>query len=189
MELTLIAIGLAADAFAVAVCLGLSMFKPTLKHMLTVGLYFGVFQAGMPLIGYLLGTQFSHHVDAFGYWIAFAVLAFIGGKMMLACRKPDSCTCKTDTCQCGTLTHAGIIPLAFATSIDALIVGVSFSLLRVNIFSAVLLIGIVTLGLSTLGLKLGRLLGIKFKTKAEFFGGAVLVLMGLRILLGGLGVV
>ena len=183
-ELILVAVGLAMDAFAVAVTIGLAVPKPSAKHLLTVGLYFGGFQAVMPLIGYALGAQFAHRIDAFSHWIAFVLLAFIGGKMIVgSLSKSDD---KLGDEKKAKITHMYMLPLAFATSIDALVVGVSFALLRVDIIPAVILIGIITLALSVAGVRLGGLLGAKFKTKAECLGGIVLVLMGLHILFEGL---
>jgi Predicted membrane protein len=204
-ELFFIAIGLSMDAFAVAVCSGLTMPEATIKKSLLVGLYFGFFQAVMPLVGYLLATQFADKIIAFDHWIAFALLCFIGGKMLVGSFKKEGCAdreCPAETCadrQCpggerpntkeASLKPAKMLPLALATSIDALAVGVSFAFLHVNIAPAILSIGIITLILSMLGVKIGNIFGVKFKSKAELVGGVMLVLMGLKILLEHMGII
>ena len=171
MELFLIAVGLSMDAFAVSVCKGLSVRKATVKHALCVGLYFGGFQALMPLIGYLLGTQFESFITSVDHWIAFVLLSFIGGNMIREAlsheeeKLDDSFSFKT------------MMTLAVATSIDALAMGVTFAFLRVNIVPAVLFIGATTFVLSAAGLKVGNVFGAKYKSRAELFGGVVLVLM------------
>lgn len=186
LELFLIAIGLSMDAFAVALCSGLTMPKVTIKKALIIGLYFGLFQAVMPLIGYLLGTQFAHKIITFDHWIAFALLCFIGGEMIVGSFKKEGCVdreCPTEKCtdrecpggECpkkkeASLKPAEMLPLALATSIDALAVGVSFAFLDVNIVPAILSIGIITLTLSMLGVKIGNIFGVKFKSKAELAG-------------------
>lgn len=205
LELFIIAIGLSMDAFAVAICFGLTMRKVTVKKSLIVGLYFGFFQAVMPLIGYLLATQFADKITAFDHWIAFALLSFIGGKMLVDSFKKEGCpdrecpveTCKDRECPGGerpnnkeaSLKPAEMLPYALATSIDALAVGVSFAFLRVNITPAVLSIGITTLILSMLGVKIGNIFGVRFKSKAELVGGIILVLMGIKILLEHMGII
>ena len=182
MELFLIAVGLSMDAFAVSVCKGLSVRKATVKHALCVGLYFGGFLALMPLIGYLLGTQFESVITSVDHWIAFGLLAFIGGNMIREAlgREED----KLDD----SFSFRTMMTLAVATSIDALAMGVTFAFLRVDIVPAVLLIGATTFVLSAVGLKVGNVFGAKYKARAELFGGVVLVLMGLKILLEHLGV-
>ena len=183
MELFLIAVGLSMDAFAVSVCKGLSVRKATVKHALCVGLYFGGFQALMPLIGYLLGTQFESVITSVDHWIAFGLLAFIGGNMIReALGREEE---KLDD----SFSFRTMMTLAVATSIDALAMGVTFAFLRVDIVPAVLLIGATTFVLSAVGLKVGNVFGAKYKARAELFGGVVLVLMGLKILLEHLGVV
>ena len=186
LELFLIAIGLSADAFSVSVCKGLNMRKLNLKHAYLIALFFGVFQAVMPLIGYLLGTGFSEYIEKFDHWIAFALLAFIGGKMVIeAIREKDGGPEeKTDALSTGELTV-----LAVATSIDALAVGITFAVLKVNILPSVLLIGVTTFALSLGGVLLGNRFGAKYKTKAEVAGGVILVLIGLKILLEHLGII
>ena len=181
-ELFLIAVGLSMDAFAVSICKGLSVRKAQPRHMLCVGLYFGGFQALMPAIGYLLGTQFAGLIESVDHWIAFVLLAFIGGNMVREALSheeenlDDSFSVKT------------MLTLAVATSIDALATGVTFAFLRVNIIPAVLFIGCTTFALSALGLKIGNVFGAKYKSRAELFGGIVLILMGCKILLEHLGV-
>ena len=182
MELFLIAVGLSMDAFAVSVCKGLSVRKATVKHALCVGLYFGGFQALMPLIGYLLGTQFESVITSVDHWIAFGLLAFIGGNMIREALSGEEE--KLDD----SFSFRTMMTLAVATSIDALAMGVTFAFLRVDIVPAVLLIGATTFVLSAVGLKVGNVFGAKYKARAELFGGVVLVLMGLKILLEHLGV-
>ena len=182
MELFLIAVGLSMDAFAVSVCKGLSVRKATVKHALCVGLYFGGFQALMPLIGYLLGTQFESFINSVDHWIAFVLLSFIGGNMIREALSGEEE--KLDD----SFSFRTMMTLAVATSIDALAMGVTFAFLRVDIVPAVLLIGATTFVLSAVGLKVGNVFGAKYKARAELFGGVVLVLMGLKILLEHLGV-
>ena len=181
-ELTALAVALSMDAFAVAMCAGLAMQGFTLKKALIVGLYFGLFQALMPLIGYLAAAQFSGTVSYFDHWAAFVLLSFIGCKMIYGALKSSN---EPEPSQANTFSVAPlkILPLAFATSIDALAVGVTFAFNQVNLFTAVTLIGVTTFLLSALGVKLGTIVGAKFKTKAEIAGGIVLILIGLRILL------
>ena len=187
IELFLLAFGLSMDAFAVAVGTGLAMDKPTMKKTLAVGLYFGIFQAGMPLIGYLLAIQFADHVVAYSPWIAFVLLAFLGGKMIIgSLRKEAPSDCESN--EQGEHIEASLnpkkmLPLAIATSIDALAVGVSLAFLHVNIVPAVSLIGIVTLVISLIGVKVGNLFGTRFKSKAEILGGVILIGIGINILL------
>ena len=166
------------DAFAVAVCLGLTLPEATVKKSLIVGLYFGIFQAGMPLIGYFTATRFADRVADYAPWLAFILLAFLGGKMIVGSfRKEENKESEA------TLNPRQMFPLAVATSIDALAVGVSFAFLRVNVVAAVSSIGIITLVLSMVGVKIGNVFGLKFKSKAETAGGVILVLIGLKILL------
>lgn len=205
IELFLIAVGLSMDAFAVAVCHGLSMKKADYRKALAVGLYFGIFQAAMPLIGYLVGAQFSNLIVDFDHWIAFVLLGIIGGKMIIGSFTKEGCTdreCPLETCtdrECpggkrpdteeASLKPARMIPLALATSIDALAVGISFAFLQVRIFSAISVIGITTFALSVLGVKIGNVFGTRFKSGAELAGGVILVLMGLKILLEHTGII
>lgn len=168
------------DAFAVSICKGLSVKKLSPKHCLIAGLYFGGFQAGMPLLGYLLGTQFEGLITNIDHWIAFVLLGIIGANMIKeSFGEPDELD--------DSFSVKAMIPLAIATSIDALAIGITFACLKVEIFSAVTLIGITTFVLSAIGVKVGNVFGCKFKSKAEFIGGSVLILMGLKILLEHLG--
>ena len=205
-ELLLIAVGLSMDAFAVAVCAGLCMSKSGIKKALVVGLYFGCFQAGMPLIGYFAATLFADMIAAYDHWVAFGLLCFIGGKMIADSLKKESCPdegCPAggpgddvvrpegpgimEPCEDGQpLKPSRMIPLALATSIDALAVGISFAFLKVSIVPAVSLIGAVTLVMSMAGVKIGNVFGTKFKSKAQIAGGIILALIGLRILLSHL---
>jgi len=186
IELFLLALALSMDTFAVGICLGLTMPKAKLfSKALIIGLYFGIFQAVMPLIGYITAILFADSVIAFSHWIAFVLLSFIGGKMLIGSfKKEEDCSNKESS-----LKPIYMFPLAIATSIDALAVGVSFAILRVSIISAVILIGITTFILSIIGVKIGSICGIRFKSKAELVGGVILILIGLRVLLEGLGVI
>lgn len=174
-ELLMIALGLSMDAFAAAICLGLSMPKLKIKHAIIVGGFFGGFQALMPLIGYLLGSQFTGYLAAFDHWIAFTLLSVIGVNMIRESR--DGC----DLVESFTLKK--IFLLALATSIDALISGVSFAFMGVDILSTILIIGATTFIVSFTGTKAGSLFGDSLKSKAEVLGGATLILIGLKILL------
>lgn len=176
-ELFVIAVGLSMDAFAVSICKGLSIRRCTVRHMLICGLYFGVFQGAMPLIGYILGSQFESMVTAIAPYIAFALLAFIGFNMIKESREDEADSCSDD------FSVKAMVPLAVATSIDALAVGVSFAFLQVDIVPAVSFIAIVTFVCCLFGVKVGSIFGSKYKSKAEFFGGVVLIAMGLKILI------
>ena len=176
-ELFVIALGLSMDAFAVSICKGLSVKKCGIRHMLICGLYFGLFQGGMPLLGYLLGTRFESLVTAIAPYIAFALLALIGFNMIRESRGCDDEEVNDD------FSVRAMIPLAVATSIDALAVGISFALLQVQIIPAVSFIAVTTFICCVIGVKIGSLFGGKFQSTAEFFGGLVLILMGLKILM------
>ncbi|MDR2908283.1 MAG: manganese efflux pump MntP family protein [Oscillospiraceae bacterium] len=180
LELFIIAIGLSMDAFAVAMCTGLSIDRVTLRKALTVGLYFGVFQALMPLAGYLLGAQFASDIAAFDHWIAFVILLFIGGKML-----KESFASKEggNACEEISLSPENMLPRAIATSIDALAMGVSFAVFGVRIIPAISLIGITTLFISMAGVLVGHMFGSRFKVFAERLGGGILILLGSKILL------
>ncbi len=180
-ELAVIAVGLSMDAFAVAVCKGLATPKVEKKHMGIVGIYFGGFQALMPLLGYLLGSRFRVWIESIDHWIAFILLGCIGFNMIRESREEAE---KVDA----SLTAKAMLPLAVATSIDALAVGISFAFLSVPVVPAVLLIGCITFVLSAAGVKLGNIFGVKYKSRAELLGGVVLILMGLKILLEHLGI-
>jgi len=183
IELFLLSVGLAMDTFAVGICIGLTFKKVTIKNALIVGLYFGVFQAGMPLIGYFTAALFAERVAAFSSWIAFGLLCLIGGKMI-----SDSFQKEEVAENEQSLKFVKMLPLAIATSIDALAVGVSFAFLEVNVLPAILLIGVTTLVLSIIGLKIGNVFGLKFRSKAQVLGGAILILIGVRILSEHFGV-
>lgn len=179
-EIFLIGVGLSMDAFAVAVCKGLAMPGVRPRHALLVAVYFGVFQGLMPLIGWFLGSQFAQYVTNLAPWIAFILLAVIGGNMIReSLSKEEEASCD------GALRHKELLLLAVATSIDALAVGVSFSMvtLAVSIFVAALMICLTTLAISCAGVYIGNIFGARYKAKAEFAGGAILIAMGLKILL------
>ena len=182
LELLIIAIGLSMDAFAVSIGKGLSVTKIKLSHALKVGLWFGGFQALMPLIGYLLGSTFADIVSAYDHWVAFVLLALIGGNMIKeAFEKDDECDCNKKEKNCfGFVT---MLTLAVATSIDALAIGVTFAFFKVAIILAIITIGITTFLFSVAGLKIGHIFGCKYKSHAELFGGVILILIGLKILL------
>lgn len=183
-ELFILAVGLSMDAFSVAVCKGLSVHRVQKKHYLIVGAWFGGFQALMPAIGYLLGSTFSKYIEAYDHWVAFVLLAFIGGNMLR-----EAFSKKEEDAPDASFAFKSMLVLAVATSIDALAVGVSFALLpNVNIVAAVLFIGVVTFLLSAVGLKVGNVFGAKYKSRAEIAGGVILILIGLKILLEHLGV-
>ena len=176
LELFLLAVGLSMDAFAVSVCKGLSVERVKPSNMLACGIYFGGFQALMPLIGYLLGARFQSMIESIDHWIAFALLLLIGVNMIREALGDDG---EALDASFGAKT---MLLLAIATSIDALAVGVTFAFLSVNILPAVCFIGAVTFALSALGAKLGGVFGMKWKRRAELAGGAILVLIGLKIL-------
>ena len=182
LELLIIAIGLSMDAFAVSIGKGLSVTKIKLSHALKVGLWFGGFQALMPLIGYLLGSTFADIVSAYDHWVAFVLLALIGGNMIKeAFEKDDECDCNKKEKNCfGIVT---MLTLAVATSIDALAIGVTFAFFKVAIIPAIVTIGVTTFLFSIAGLKIGNIFGCKYKSHAELFGGVILILIGLKILL------
>ena len=183
LELLLIAAGLSMDAFAVSICKGLSVQRLKPRHYLLTGAWFGGFQALMPSIGFLLGSAFDQYISAFDHWIAFVLLAFIGGNMVRESLSGDE-ECHDDSFGLRTM-----FLLAVATSIDALAVGVTFALLPdVQILSAVSLIGATTFLLSAAGLKAGNVFGLRYKARAELAGGVILILMGLKILLEHLGI-
>lgn len=184
IELFLIAVGLSMDAFAVAICKGLATSRVKFSNMVVTGLWFGLFQALMPLLGYMLGVNFSSIIQSVDHWIAFVLLSLIGLNMIREAVSSDD----DDEGNC-SYAPSVMFPLAIATSIDALAVGVSFAFLAVDIVPAVLFIGVCTLTLSCAGVKMGAVFGDRFKSKAEIAGGVILMLMGLKILLEHLGVV
>ncbi len=179
-ELLLIAVGLSMDAFAVSICKGLSSGRASLRHCAAAGLYFGGFQALMPFLGYALGRQFQSLITSFDHWIAFVLLCFIGANMIRESRSEGNQ-------ETADFSPRAMLPLAVATSIDALAVGVTFAFLQVDIALALPLIGCVTFLFSFAGVKLGHVLGHRCKAKAELLGGLVLILIGLKILLEHLG--
>lgn len=181
-SLFIIAVGLSMDAFAVSICKGLAMQKINLRKAGIVGLWFGGFQALMPFIGYLLGSQFEQYITAIDHWIAFVLLGLIGASMIKEALSKEE-ECANDSLDCKTM-----FLLAVATSIDALAVGVTFAFLQVEIVPAVSFIGIITFTLSIVGVKVGNIFGTKYKSKAELAGGMILVLMGIKILLEHLGI-
>ena len=183
IELFLIAVGLSMDAFAVAVCKGLAMPKMSWKGAAIVGLYFGGFQALMPFLGYLMGAGFKDAISAYDHWVAFILLALIGGNMIRESREDEEESLDA------SLSFRSMFLLAIATSIDALAVGVTLAFLDVPILSSVCFIGVVTFCLSLVGVKAGNVFGCKYKSKAEFVGGLVLILIGLKILLEHMGVI
>ena len=180
LELLLIGVGLSMDAFAVAVCQGLCMPKLNLRHAAVIALFFGGFQALMPFAGWVLGAQFAGYIQHLDHWIAFGLLAFIGGKMVWEALSP-----KEEETACAvtvTLDYKQLLLMAVATSIDALAVGVTFAFLKVQIVPAVSFIGVVTFVISCAGVVIGNRFGARYKSKAELAGGIVLVCMGVKIL-------
>ena len=182
IELIILSIGLAMDAFAVAICKGLSMSKMNWKKAFIIGLYFGGFQALMPLVGYLLGINFQEKITSIDHWIAFLLLGIIGINMIKEAISKDS------EKQNDSIKFKDMLILAVATSIDALAVGITFAFLKVNILLAISLIGIITFIISVFGVKIGNLFGDKYEKKAEFAGGIILILLGIKILLEHLNI-
>lgn len=177
IELFILAIGLSMDAFAVSICKGLSVPKLRPKHCLICGVYFGAFQAIMPLIGWALGIRFQSLITNIDHWIAFVLLAVIGANMI------KESFSKEEECPDASFGFKTMLTLAVATSIDALAVGVTFAFLDVNIVPAVLLIGMTTFVCSAVGVKIGNVFGNRYESKAEFLGGLVLIGIGLKILI------
>lgn len=182
VELFLIGVSLSMDAFAVSICKGLSVQRLRLRHALICGLYFGAFQIAMPVLGYLLGARFAGMITHVSHWVAFALLAFIGANMVRESFGGEDDALDDD------FSPQTMVMLAVATSIDALAVGVSFAALQVSLLPGVLLIGATTFTLSAIGVKVGNLFGTRYKDAAERAGGVILILMGLKILLQGLGI-
>jgi putative Mn2+ efflux pump MntP len=183
LELIFIAVGLSMDAFAVSVSKGLCVREHQWRHALVTGVYFGVFQAVMPLIGYLLGSQFSNAIVRWDHWIAFGLLAVIGLNMIRESRRKDEGAPEP------AYGFKKMLLLSVATSIDALAVGVTFAFFQIDILPAVLAIGAITFVISTAGVKIGCAFGSKLKSKAEIAGGVILILIGVKILLEHLGVI
>ncbi len=183
-DLLLIALGLSMDAFAVSICLGLTLFNTSFRNTFLIAFSFGFFQAIMPLIGFFIGGRFSDKIMAFDHWIAFALLIIIGSKMIIEGFKEKEYS-ELDS----TLSFKSLLVLAVATSIDALAAGISFAFLEINIFSAILRIGVITFILSVIGVKIGSRVGERFNAKAEIFGGFVLIFIGSKILLSHIGII
>ena len=188
-ELLLLAVGVSMDAFAVSVCKGLAMQKVTVKEGMTCGLWFGGFQALMPTIGFFLGTFFADAIEAVDHWVAFGLLAVIGINMLKeALEKKEDCGCCDESN--ADLSVKTMFVMAVATSIDALAVGISLAMAgNVNIWLAAAFIGVCTCSLSALGVKIGNVFGSRYEQKAQIAGGAILILLGLKILLEHLGVI
>ena len=185
-EIFMIGVGLSMDAFAASICKGLNMRRLNIKNMLIIALFFGGFQALMPLAGWILGKQFESYITSVDHWVAFALLAFIGGKMIYDVfhgGEEDCCCQRTDK-----LDIKEVFALAVATSIDALAVGISFAFLQVEIVKAVSVIGITTFLLSAVGVAVGNMFGSKYEKKAAFAGGVILILIGLKILMEHTGI-
>ena len=186
VELFLIGVGLSMDAFAVAVCQGLCMPKLNLRQGGVIALYFGGFQALMPLIGWFLGSQFAGYIQSFDHWVAFVLLALIGGNMVREALSPEE---EETSCAVNSkLDHKKLFMMAVATSIDALAIGVAFAFMDVLILPAVSLIGCTTFCLSLVGVVVGNFFGSRYKKRAELTGGIILVLLGVKILLEHLGI-
>ena len=187
-ELILLSVGLAMDAFAVSICKGLNMTKINYKHAGIIALFFGVFQAVMPLIGFGLGTRFAKYIESIDHWVAFGLLVFIGGQMILEAVKGEE---EEDADEGGDkLDIKQLFILAIATSIDALAVGITFALLDgVSIWFSVAIIGTITFIISFVGVIIGNRFGNKYEKKAELAGGIILVLIGIKILLEHLGMI
>lgn len=178
-----LAIGLAMDAFAVSMCKGLAVKKLQWKHMIITGLYFGIFQAIMPTIGYFLGTSFEKYISSVDHWVAFILLGIIGFNMIReSLDKCDECDNQKDD-----FSFKAMFPLAIATSIDALVAGIGFiGAGDLNVPLTIILVGVITFATSAIGVKIGNVFGARYKSKAEFAGGIVLIAMGLKFLIEGL---
>lgn len=186
-EIFMIGVGLSMDAFAASICKGLNMRRLSAKNMMIIGLFFGGFQALMPAVGWILGKQFEVYITSVDHWVAFALLAFIGGKMIYDVFHGDEdgcCNEKTDK-----LDMKEVLTLAVATSIDALAVGISFAFLQVEILKAVSVIGVTTFVLSAVGVAVGNMFGAKYEKNATLAGGIILILIGLKILLEHTGII
>ena len=185
IELLLLSIGLAMDAFAVSVCKGISIKKINCKKSCIIGLWFGGFQALMPTIGYFLGSAFESLVTNIDHWIAFILLGIIGGNMI----KEAFCKEKEDEESNDDISFKTMFVLAVATSIDALAIGITFAFLQVNIWISAIIIGIVTFAISIIGVKIGNEFGDRYERRAETVGGFILIFMGVKILLEHLGII
>ncbi len=187
LELLLLAVGVSMDAFAVSICKGLAMKRATVRGCMTCGLWFGGFQALMPTIGFFLGTLFAEAIQAIDHWVACVLLAIIGINMLKEAFEQEECSCCDENS--ADLSVKTMFVMAIATSIDALAVGISLAMAgNVNIFLAVIFIGIMTCSLSTLGVKIGNVFGSRYEKPAQVAGGVILVVLGLKILLEHLGI-
>lgn len=178
IEIALIGVGLAMDAFAVSICKGLAMRRMNYKKAIIIAAFFGVFQALMPALGYVLGTTFANKIAAIDHWIAFILLALIGANMIKEALSSDDDECQDDSLRLGDL-----IMLSIATSIDALAVGITFAFFNVSLLLSVSMIGIITFIICIIGVKVGNVFGEKYKSKAELAGGLILIVMGAKILI------
>lgn len=178
IEIALIGVGLAMDAFAVSICKGLAMRRMNYKKAIIIAAFFGVFQALMPALGYVLGTTFANKMAAIDHWIAFILLALIGANMIKEALSSDDDECQDDSLRLGDL-----IMLSIATSIDALAVGITFAFFNVSLLLSVSMIGIITFIICVIGVKVGNVFGEKYKSKAELAGGLILIVMGAKILI------
>lgn len=178
IEIALIGVGLAMDAFAVSICKGLAMRRMNYKKAIIIAAFFGVFQALMPALGYVLGTTFANKIAAIDHWIAFILLALIGENMIKEALSSDDDECQDDSLRLGDL-----IMLSIATSIDALAVGITFAFFNVSLLLSVSMIGIITFIICVIGVKVGNVFGEKYKSKAELAGGLILIVMGAKILI------
>ena len=176
LEIIIISLGLSMDAFAVSITLGLSVHKPKLKEFLIPGIYFGIFQALMPLVGYCAGINFASKIQHLDHWVAFVLLGLIGGKMV------KESFSKENKMKENPFGFTTMLLLAIATSIDALAVGITFAFFECNIFKATMIIGLTTFCISICGVKMGNIFGTNFRSKAELMGGIVLILLGVKIL-------
>lgn len=188
IEFFLTGIGLSMDAFAVAICKGLGMRKVNYRQMLLIALFFGGFQALMPLLGWLLGRQFEQYITSVDHWIAFALLVLIGANMLREARKGDDTT-DAETVYDAPLPLGQLLLMAIATSIDALAVGISFAFLGVNIWLAIAIIGTTTFLISAAGVFIGNRFGNRYEKRATIAGGIILILLGVKILLEHLGII
>lgn len=183
LSVLLIAVGLAMDAFAVAICKGLAMKRPGVRQILVVGIWFGFFQAIMPVIGYYLGSSFYSYIEDYDHWIAFVLLALIGVNMIREALSDE------EEGVDASIRFRTMLVLAIATSIDALAVGISLAMTGDDIMVSAMIIGVVTFLISAFGVKIGSLFGDRFGKKAELVGGVILILIGLRVLLDHLGII
>lgn len=185
IEILILGIGLAMDAFTVAICKGLSLDRIKFKHYIIVGLWFGGFQGMMPLIGYFLGNAFGHYIESIDHWVAFGLLLIIGGNMIKEAFEKECDCCEKKDAGLGFET---MLILAVSTSIDAAATGIVLSSEGANIWLSVAVIAAVTFIISAIGVKIGNIFGTKYKNKAEFTGGAILILLGVKMLLEGLNI-